>query len=429
MFKHIELKNYKTHKFTKLDIQDVTLLIGNNNSGKSNLLSGIRFFNSLIRRAKPSEDHAKDDQMVIDEQEFRSNIYRFASHGEGMSISISWENYIGNVVYNMELYRDHNFINGVGCRENITINIQGLPEKRFEHGYDKPGNMLSLRGNIDATSELTETQKNLCRIFFDDFDSIYAYHLQPSFIKRSSPLIKTENKTVNDDISDVSEREKLFKGERATQIPSLLGYEGVNFQNLICKIKEHDDQIFQKIIFSLRRIQPSFHGIYYDKEQNQLYWQFNVKGNLQDFPTEAVSDGLIKAAVISLLTSLRPFSASIILLEEIENGINPGNIQEFMRLIWQATTNKDNRIGTQFILTSHSPSVLREFNDLLDHVYIVKLNTNTLASDVTNLSDALDMLMRIGAMHDDVLTEREGEKLIKIPKHELTELWYSGTIG
>jgi AAA15 family ATPase/GTPase len=433
MFKHIELKNYKTHKLTKLDIQDVTLLIGNNNSGKSNLLSGIRFFSSLIRRAKPSEDHAKDDQMVVDEREFRSNIYKFAGLDEVMSISLSWEKPVGNIIYNMELYRDYyNFGNEIGCREDITVNIQEEPEKRFEHGYDKPSNKLALRENIDATSELTGRQKSLCRIFFDDFDCIYAYHLQPSFIKQSSPSIKTEDETVEYDISELKEQklfEKHLLGERSTQIPSLLGYEGGNFQDLIRQIKERNDPIFQKIIFSLRRIQPSFHGIYYNKEQNQLYWQFDVKGNLQDFPTEAVSDGLIKAAVISLLTSLQPYGPSFILLEEIENGINPGNIQEFMRLIWQATNNKDMYTGTQFILTSHSPSVLREFNDLLDHVYIVRLNANTLVSDVTNLSDALDMLMRIGSMHDDVLTEREGEKLIKIPKHELTELWYSGTIG
>ena len=415
MFKHIELKNYKTHKFTKLDIQDVTLLIGNNNSGKSNLLSGIRFFSSLIRRAKPSEDHVTDDHNVVDERDFFPNIYKLAGRDDVMSISLSWENPMGNVIYNMELYRADILSNRVVCREDITVDIKGKSEKRFEHGYDKPSDRLALRGNIDAISELTGNQKDLCKKFFDDFDNIYAYHLQPSFIKRSSPLIKTENKTVGDDISEI--------------VPSLLGYEGENFQDLIRQIKECDDQIFQKIIFSLRQIQPSFHVIYYNEVQNQLYWQFNVKGSPQDFPTEAVSDGLIKMAVISLLTSLSPYSPSLILLEEIENGINPGNIQEFMRLIWQATTNKGMRGGTQFILTSHSPSVLREFNDLLDHVYIVRLNTNTLASDVTNLSDALDMLMRIGTMHDDVLTEREGEKLIKIPKHELTELWYSGTIG
>ena len=433
MFKHIELKNYRTHKLTKLDIQDVTLLIGNNNSGKSNLLSGIRFFSSLIRRAKPSEDHAKDDQIVVDERDFLSNIYKFAGRNDGMSISLSWENYIGNVIYNMELYRNYNFSNRVGCREDITVNIQGELEERFEHGYDKPGNRLALRGNIDATSELTETQKDLCMIFFDDFDSIYAYHLQPSFIKQSSPLIRTESETVGDDISELEEQkllEKLFiRGERATQIPSLLGYEGRNFQDLIRQIKERNDQIFQRIIFSLRRIQPSFHGIYYNKEQNQLYWQFDVKGDLQDFPTEAVSDGLIKMAVISLLTSLRPYWPSLILLEEIENGINPGNIQEFMRLIWQATTNKGMRTGTQFILTSHSPSVLREFNDLLDHVYIVRLNVNTLVSDVTNLSDALDYFVRVGALQNGEVIEEEGRRLVKIPQSDLTELWYSGAIG
>jgi hypothetical protein len=45
----------------------------------------------------------------------------------------------------------------------------------------------------------------------------------------------------------------------------------------------------------------------------------------------------MKAAAISLLASLYR-TPSLILLEEIENGVNPGNIQELMRWIWQMTS-------------------------------------------------------------------------------------------
>jgi predicted ATPase len=39
MFQKISLTNYRTHKFTEIELHPVTLLIGNNNSGKSNFLA------------------------------------------------------------------------------------------------------------------------------------------------------------------------------------------------------------------------------------------------------------------------------------------------------------------------------------------------------------------------------------------------------
>ena len=140
-----------------------------------------------------------------------------------------------------------------------------------------------------------------------------------------------------------------------------------------------------------------------------------------------MSDGLVKAGVISLLTSL-PHPPAMVLLEEIENGINPGNIQEFTRWIWQASSPSGRDRATQFILTSHSPSVLREFSDYLDHVYTVRLDKHSFASDVRNLNVALDSLVGIGAV-DGELEEKDGQRLVRIAPYRLTELWYSGTIG
>jgi AAA15 family ATPase/GTPase len=44
MFKKITLENYRTHRKTSIELGPVTLLIGNNNSGKSNLLAVFNFF-------------------------------------------------------------------------------------------------------------------------------------------------------------------------------------------------------------------------------------------------------------------------------------------------------------------------------------------------------------------------------------------------
>jgi AAA15 family ATPase/GTPase len=61
MFKDITLKNFRTHKLTKIELHPITLFIGNNNSGKTNFLAGIQHFSRLVRRGRP--DHF--DRIVI----------------------------------------------------------------------------------------------------------------------------------------------------------------------------------------------------------------------------------------------------------------------------------------------------------------------------------------------------------------------------
>ena len=55
MFKQVTLENFRTHKSTTIELYPVTLLIGNNNSGKTNLLAGIQHFCNLVRRGNPDE--------------------------------------------------------------------------------------------------------------------------------------------------------------------------------------------------------------------------------------------------------------------------------------------------------------------------------------------------------------------------------------
>lgn len=417
MFTNITLKNYRTHKLTSVDLKPVTLLIGNNNSGKSNFLSGIRHFCHLVRRGRPT---AHEDELLPPGAMFAENKdlffhrYKLAEPDDPMSFSASWEKGTSFVTYSMELFPTELTNERIGCREKISLSISGKTlEITHGWGINDVSNKLGLRTKIINDEKLPDIERKTIDRFFGDLTSVYAYHLQPAFMKRR-------------DEGEVKGKSKLAKLD-IRRIASHLGYEGGNFQDLLILIKEQDDRLFQRFIASLRRFERMFHGIDLNKKNDQLFWQFDMKGTLQGFPPNLVSDGLIKAGVISLLTSL-PASPAMVLLEEIENGINPGNIQEFIRWIWQASSPKDKLPATQFILTSHSPSVLREFYDHLDHVYTVRLDKHSFASDVRNLNVALDSLVGIGTVEGEFV-EEDGKRLVKIPRYELTELWYSGTIG
>jgi len=288
--------------------------------------------------------------------------------------------------------------------------MEGCSEsKELSSGYDTRSNLILLRQKIETEAHFGKIEQGLCSLFFRDFANSFDYHFQPAFLKEKLRTTEGSN-------------------SKRMKIPIELGYEGRNLQEILLYIKEHEERMFSKFTALMRRFDSSFHGIRQHHNRPDTIWEFDLKRKqpgLDEFRPAYVSDGLLKAAAIGLLASLWNPPA-LILLEEIENGINPGNIQELMSWLWQATVPKSEGYAPQFILTSHSPVVLREFNSRLDHVYTVHLDKSRFRSDVRNLNDTLDTLIGIGTVEGD---KDEDTGVVKIEKYQLAELWYSGTIG
>lgn len=413
MFNKITLKNYRTHRETSLELGPVTLLIGNNNSGKSNLLAGIQHFSGIVRRGDPRHP----ENYGVKPDDYFPHRYRLAKDNEGISIAVDWQNAEGQVVYQMEIYKGNQ---GTACKEEIRVTLSGGDNNQLNSGFEHESNSVNLRKAIeDSATSFKDAEKQLCRDFFQAFALTFGYHLQPSFLKGSVPsrLERTDSET-------------------RINIPAKLGYEGGNLQKLLLYAKDTEERVFGRFIASMRRFSNIFSGLRGKDDNKTAIWEFDLgrKGSgrqLDEFPAYVVSDGMLKASAIALLLSLDKPPA-LILLEEIENGINPANIQLLMSWIWQAATSGPNKRSTQFILTSHSPSVLREFHEKPHCVYVVRLEKRNFSSTVTNLNQALKTLRDIGAIDevDDIeVIEEGGREIIRIPKYRLAELWYSGTIG
>lgn len=433
MFTKITLKNYRTHKLTTLELGPVTLLIGNNNSGKSNLFAGLDHFAWLVRRANPQ--HNKEAKVTV--RDYFPHRYRLAGEGiEPMSITIDWTT--GDqqqITYEIELYKnDSNHVEmnsregEVGCRERITIKLSNKESKEITSGYNKPSNLINLRRKIESDTSLPKLEKDLCRSFFRDFANIFSYHFQPAFLKGLASAQPRSKHNLSD--NEPTKKENI-------SIPVELGYYGDNFQDILIHTKEKEERTFSRFNALLRRFEAAKNFISVRPDNNnpqKVIWEFDLgrketSRSLDDFPAEVVSDGILKAAVIALLISLRR-PPTLTLLEEIENGINPGNIQLLIDWIWQSATPNPAGNIPQFILTSHSPSVLREFSEHLDNVYVTRLDKRRFQSDVRNLNTALETLIGIGSVADgEIIEDDQGKRLVKIPKYRLVELWHSGAIG
>lgn len=84
--------------------------------------------------------------------------------------------------------------------------------------------------------------------------------------------------------------------------------------------------------------------------------------------------------------------------------------------------------NTQFIVTSHSPSVLREFADHLDAGFYVRLDRKNYRSVATSLNTSLAAFVNLGTVAGE-FEDSNGKTLVHITPEVLTNLWYSGIIG
>ena len=409
MFKSFKISNFRTHLNTELKLQDLTLVIGSNNSGKSNLLAALSFFSKLVSNAFPDSEKDK----LIRKSYYFANRHSLSSNSNPITFNCEWGKDAINVTYQLELYCYED--EKVACRERLIFN-----NKTYENGFDKQVSYLLLRTLIQQQEKDTKILE-LIDNFFRSLAFLYYYNFQPSLLKGQSFAVDYKSGKPE----PVSKRDFLqeFKEGKRPNIASEIGKEGANFQELIKYVKEEKSETYNKFLGFLKRFEDSFVGIHIDR--GQVKWQFDMgNSNFPFFDADKVSDGLIKAAAVALLCAMkRP--PSIIMIEEVENGINQRNLAKFLDWLMNTSHNGNK---TQFILTSHSPSVIREFADKIDCIYNVHLKKKKgYVSEVTNLNEAIKPLVRFGSIKEEEYTEING--VYHISPRALTELFYNGVLA
>ena len=334
-----------------------------------------------------------------------------------MAWSVKWKGRGYNVCYELGLLLTGRSRDFIRCRERITLQKGNDAPIDFPSGFERESNRLELRTRIDDGDRLSNEARRVCREFFSKLGGAFAYQLQPSFLNKGSEGGST--------IAPYGKNERV-------RIPSAIGFEGGNFQRLLFYVREREERVFSRFVALVRRFSGDFHSVRLS-DRGFPIWEFDLGSQrtdrpVEEFAPELLSDGFLKAAAIALIVSAE-LPPSIVMLEEIENGINPGNISEIMHWLWQAASTQPADGKSQFILTSHSPSVLRQFSSNLQNVYSLRLDRKSYQSDVRNLNTSLEAMVGIGAIDGTVTDAANGEKIVEIPPYQLTDLWYSGTIG
>ena len=334
----ISVENFKAvRKSGTVKLTPLTVFIGNNGSGKSSLLEGLEVYQETVsrgldaaierwvglesmwnKRAHCNRKHARTEDGTYE------NPVVFALKGRALR---------GSFTVRMEISADPG-INGVRIeKESIKISRNRLIRR------DRQGNAID---HLDPDSKQSEQ--------FHPFES--ATPRDFAKIVESWQFL-----SLNPGRMGMPARQRMTHGS------GKLHRDGSNLGQYLWEIRERDLAAFRGILDTLRFVLP-FASDTQPRITQEIERLVHLQMTEENFkvPGWLLSTGTLR--ILAILAALRhPHPPPLLVIEEVENGLDPRTMHLLVEEIRAAITAQT----TQVILTTHSPYLL----DLLDLSHIV----------------------------------------------------------
>lgn len=330
MLRKVRIQNFKSLKDVTLELQKVNLLIGPNNSGKSNFLKGLEFVSKRLK------EYYEDDK----------NTFTFMHHEEEIKVTLIKQIIDKDNLVLFDVFKyNHNGLKSTGELGRTTTDDVNALEKfqgNVRYSFDKDGFFFS--NNSSKEEWFT--------IFGNELTNTILYSIIPNPLTKPYPIL-ADNKII---ISDTS-----------------------NLVTFIDAMKDEFPEVIQAINKDLNKCIPEFSeirlsSVSLDENDNlrKLYGDKTFKklglynsSKKVTFWADEVSEGVLYFLALLCIIH-QPNPPKLLLLEEPEKGIHPRRIREVIDFIFQLVEEKD----IQVIMTTHSERVLDEFEDIPESVFV-----------------------------------------------------------
>ncbi|MFN8361815.1 MAG: ATP-binding protein [Candidatus Kapaibacterium sp.] len=388
MITELKITNFRSLREVWLDnLQPVNLLIGPNNSGKSNILKALKFFSEFLGGNMPGKEELQSLFFRVvqerDQIESAPISLQFLSNLHDEDTPIGYGAVLLSHHKNNAQYPDFAVVYGKSKekpgRQPIT-DVESL-DREFEHFaayyFDEPETIVL----PNTVFEKVVSEGNYTA-------QVYEKYFGTRNLKSGMPDPKTGfyRTPAQKQIFAPLENLKIYRPEpsKLLDLYPIQNEQSVNEDagNLVAFLqvmRNRYQYIFDRITNDLRRFVPEFTSISFDlvdEPPKDLREKYNNKSlakiGLTDkfgriFWADSLSEGTLY--FLSLLCIIhQPEPPKLLLLEEPEKGIHPRRIRETMDLIFELAAEKN----IQVILTTHSTAVVDTFADIPEAVYIVE---------------------------------------------------------
>ncbi len=326
MLKKLKLERFKNFREAELSLGNLTLLVGTNASGKSNIRDAFRFLHGISRGYSLPEIIGEKwiEGGVLQWRGIRGGTKEIAFKGEAtfaleVSLLIEEEGVEKEATYRIEV--------DAGISEKPPM---VLAEKLLLSGKD----IFSFRQVFNKFAILPE--------FSDNYD-----------------VEKEAIETATMVISDLSSMGFLDLNPEAMRLPSfpgqtVLGDRGENLSSVLQEICQSPEQK-QVLLEWIKELTPmDVRDLEFPSDFTGKILLTLVESSGEKISAYSASDGTLRFLAMSAVL-LSPNPAKFYFFEELENGIHPSRLHLLIQLIEQQV----NRRNICLVATTHSPQLLR----------------------------------------------------------------------
>jgi predicted ATPase len=353
----IELRNFKSYKSGTLSLAPLTVLIGANASGKSNVIEGLRL---LARIAKGERLSFISSSQKQDENSFRGGVGNLGYRG-GKSFGFScvtvgseWKDFSINLSLGTDgdlhvveekitsrtstvpLYQITSAPQGAGSDVFVTYN-------NFARGGKKPSIVCSshmaiftqLLSNIRFRPENTESRKVIPKVaekYVRWLSSIVFLEPEPSAMRSYGHKTDEVLKEHGENLSGV-----IYNLCRDSDVKA----------SVLAFVQSLPEQDIEDISF-----------IETPRDEVILQLTETFGGASTKYDAAILSDGTLRVLSIAAAMLSAP-KESLVVIEEIDNGVHPSRAADLLRRISGIAKKRDLRV----LISSHNPALLDALPD------------------------------------------------------------------
>jgi predicted ATPase len=363
MLRSITLQNFKSFGvLQKIPLEPITVLVGPNNSGKSNLLSVGKFVSDCVFRSP--EDAVKDAGGV-------QNIIHRPAVADG-HVHIGWSSDEGSYLVEFFAQQDR-------------LHAQNESMSKMEQPHS-PGRKMGDRQPFDLLKSL---------INYPDKGASTRGIWRPLLASRRLHLALN---ALREDAQFVTEPRLTDNG---AELASVVALWRSAYPEKSAQLDDFLRRCLPEVKFVLAL--PSHPGL-------QRLWVEQKNG--QRFDAPRLSEGMLCFIAMAMhIIDLGP--ETVLFIEEPERSIHPQRLHELvelMRLAWHERR-------CQFVLSTHSPVLLDDFRDVPESIILFRRDgtpeQNTLARRLADLPGLMEELGRVqpGEMLEAGVFQRDFKEL------------------
>ena len=379
MLKELRVKNYKSLEDIAIPLRPLTVFVGPNNAGKSNILDCLLFLQELLELGAPSVSSRGGFRYIV------------------------WG---GNLKRQIEIELEAEVLDSLGKEHKVTyrVEIAGGPEL---YAISRELCSAHLDGEERKLLEFPIEQRRV-EVWDESRKQISSW--SSSEVGRRLCLSHCQDPTRYPRLSALAEA--MHNWAFYNFVPSRMALpqpakkdlrlqkEGENISSVLHTFQSEYSQSFIEVEELLKSGVPEVERLLTPlTEESQTYLAFEERGVPLRIPSWAMSDGTLRL-LGQLAIIFSPDPPALACFEEPENCIHPG----LLELIVDAFKSASRK--SQILVTTHSPDLLN-FLAPQDLMIVEKVDGKTRCREAKDMAGVKEALKTLG----------------------LGELWYSGHLG